>query len=244
MLGETVCKHNQSGFCKFKNTCRNKHENTLCPKDDHCTSKECLFRHPKSCKNYKREGTCRFKEFCAYKHDKDKDHHINVKELITNHEQEMSAIKHEMNQLKLIISQMGNQIMILNQELQNTIQINVQEIVKIVVETLDKSKDPVQPSEAEQESPFSVHCDHCEFNCKNEKLMSAHMSKKHGKGYSCEFCGRYFGTKKFLEDHNKTIHNGNHNLTESECEDTLQEKSNEVEQNHKEKKQKKKKANK
>ena len=129
---------------------------------------------------------------------------MNVKELITNHEQEISTIKNEMNQLKLIMSQMGHQIMILNQELQNTNQINVQEIVKIVVETLDKSKDLVEHSEAEQEMAFSVHCDHCEFNCKNEKLMSAHMSKKHGEGYSCELCGRYFGTKKFLEDHYKT----------------------------------------
>ena len=115
-----------------------------------------MFRHLKSCKNYKREGTCRFKEYCAYKHEKDKDQRINVKEIITNHEQEISKIKNEMKELKLITSQMGksnndtearttkpksnpikpNQI--------KSNQINIQEILKIVVETLDKSKDSVQ----------------------------------------------------------------------------------------------------
>ena len=59
-----------------------------------------MFRHFKSCKNYKREETCRFKKYFAYKHEKDKDQHINVKEIITNHVQEISTIKNEVNQLK------------------------------------------------------------------------------------------------------------------------------------------------
>ena len=52
----------------------------------------------------------------------------------------------------------------------------------IVVETLDKSKDSVQQSEAEQETAFSVHCDRCGFNCKNEKLLSTHMSENNREG--------------------------------------------------------------
>ena len=67
MLDETVCKHNQKGICKFKLTCRNKHENALCPEEVTCASKECNFGHPKSGKNFNREGACRFKENCAYK---------------------------------------------------------------------------------------------------------------------------------------------------------------------------------
>ena len=38
------------------------------------------------------------KEYCGYKHEKDKDQHINVKEFITNHEQEISTIKNKVNQ--------------------------------------------------------------------------------------------------------------------------------------------------
>ena len=83
MMDETVCKHNQRGFCKFKLSCRNKHENTLCPKKDTYTLRECISRHPKVCKNYKRDETCGFNDQCAYK---DSDQKINVKELIKNHE--------------------------------------------------------------------------------------------------------------------------------------------------------------
>ena len=44
----------------------------------------------------------------------------------------------EMNELKGIISQMGNQILIINEELQNAKQYNIAEIVKVVLSILDK----------------------------------------------------------------------------------------------------------
>ena len=99
MSEDTVCKQNQRGFCKFKLLCRKRHENALCPEDATCISKECVFRHPKVCKNYSKEGICRFKEFCAYKHEKDTNQNNSVKHLITNHEKEISTIKHELNQI-------------------------------------------------------------------------------------------------------------------------------------------------
>ena len=87
MLDETVCKHNQKCFCKFKLTCRKKYENALCPEEVTCTSKECIFRHPKVCKNCNRLGACRFKENCAYKHEKDMNQNINVKDFIAFNEE-------------------------------------------------------------------------------------------------------------------------------------------------------------
>ena len=48
--------------------------------------------------NLQKRRNLKFKEYCGYKHEKDKDQHINVKELITNHEQESSTIKNKVNQ--------------------------------------------------------------------------------------------------------------------------------------------------
>ena len=62
------------------------------------------------CKNFNKEGACRFKEKCAYKHEKDMIQNINVKDLIANHEKEISAMKDEMKQLKTIVSQIENKI--------------------------------------------------------------------------------------------------------------------------------------
>ena len=63
-----------------------------------------------------------------------------------------------MNQLKAIISRMGNQIFILNQNLENINKINVQEVVEIVVKTLDNSQGSVKPSQEEMDSDLPFHC--------------------------------------------------------------------------------------
>ena len=68
-------------------------------------------------------------------------------------------MKDEMNQLKVIISQMGNQILILNQNLENINKINVQEVVDIVVKTLDNSNGSVKPSQNDKDSDLPLHCD-------------------------------------------------------------------------------------
>ena len=235
MMNGAICKHNQRGFCKFKLFCRNKHENTLCPKEDTSTSRDSIFRHPKVCKNYTRHETCRFNDQCAYKHEKDSDQKINIKELIKNHEKDIGAIKDEMNQLKAIISQMGKQILILNQNLENINKINVQEVVEIVVKTLDNSKGSVKPSQEERDSDLLfqcdmdskkgtdnkhvdvaehfINCEECSFNSSNEWTIIRHMSKEHPdilkKYCSCDEFGTYFGTRYLLKVHNEKEHSHN-----------------------------------
>ena len=44
-------------------------------------------------------------------------------------------MKNELHQMKAIVSQVGNQIMILSQELERTVKNSVKEIVEIVVKT-------------------------------------------------------------------------------------------------------------
>ena len=31
-----ICQHNQTGFCKFRDKCQKKHENTLCENTENC----------------------------------------------------------------------------------------------------------------------------------------------------------------------------------------------------------------
>ena len=52
--------------------------------------------------------------------------------------------------------------------------------------------------------------------------MIAHMSTEHEECPFCYFCEKYFGTKKFLKDHNSSKHKELHDTTESECEDNTQ----------------------
>ena len=100
MSGEALCKHNQSGFCKYKSKCRKRHEDRLCPEEQNFTSKECSFRHPKTCRYFYKEEICRFGEDCSYAHKKFIKKDMKFEEMKDKHENEINDIKDEMDKLK------------------------------------------------------------------------------------------------------------------------------------------------
>ena len=62
-----VCKHFQTGHCKFGGSCKKRHVPENCPKGD-CLGKACLQRHPKQCRFFSQSGFCKFGDHCSYKH--------------------------------------------------------------------------------------------------------------------------------------------------------------------------------
>ena len=62
-----VCKHFQTGYCKFGHSCKKHHNSEICVKAD-CQGKACLQRHPKQCKFFFQGGFCKFGDNCSYKH--------------------------------------------------------------------------------------------------------------------------------------------------------------------------------
>ena len=62
-----VCKHFQTGFCKFADKCKRRHEKEIC-QITHCSSKTCRKRHPKLCKFFSLNHFCKFGDLCCYKH--------------------------------------------------------------------------------------------------------------------------------------------------------------------------------
>ena len=63
----TVCRHFQTGYCKFREHCKKRHEKVVCP-SVHCSVKTCTKRHPKACKFYAINQFCKFGDSCCYKH--------------------------------------------------------------------------------------------------------------------------------------------------------------------------------
>ena len=66
--GVAICKFFQSGYCKFKLTCKKKHVTTVCD-DKMCNQKGCEKRHPRKCKYVIKYGNCKLGPICAYSHD-------------------------------------------------------------------------------------------------------------------------------------------------------------------------------
>ena len=67
---QKICIFNQTGFCKFKDECLNKHLDQVCEQSD-CTDDVCksLKRHPKPCKKFMNSKYCYNNENCADTHE-------------------------------------------------------------------------------------------------------------------------------------------------------------------------------
>ena len=68
----SVFKHNQTGYCKYKDACNKVHEGRICQNSNKCIRKDFIRRHPKICKPFSKEEGCTFKNDCSYLHDIDK----------------------------------------------------------------------------------------------------------------------------------------------------------------------------
>ena len=100
-----------------------------------------------------------------------------------------------------MILQLGNQIEVLNEEIQIGKQSHIEDIVKVVVTMLDKPKDLEKASETSKEHQNIIHWDQYEFKCIKEKQMIKHISQIHEGCHSWDLCARYFGTKNLLQKH-------------------------------------------
>ena len=99
------CHHNNIGFCKFRDHCKNQHFHTICLKF-FCKSQECQNRHPKNCKF---GDSCKFnaRNACAYKHQKlvdtELDETKNLSKKIKGLQDEVRFLQAEMSKLKKCI---------------------------------------------------------------------------------------------------------------------------------------------
>ena len=102
---EQVCKHYQTGYCKFGEHCRKHHVNIICKKEN-CNSKDCIERHPKICKYFTVGNACKFDDSCSYLHVK------------RNENSDISELTNKVNQLESMIINMSLQIKSLTEELE------------------------------------------------------------------------------------------------------------------------------
>ena len=158
MAESSTCQYFQTGFCKFRENCRNIHEHTICKEQHDFKAVGCSFRHPKVCRSFKNDGSCKFKDECAYNHKRNKDD-----KSMTEDDLKVSTLHQEVAHLKAKISQLENNIEFLQQEIQKVAQINVSEIGAIVLSTQNGDKLSKHDAEAFENKEESVKCDICNF---------------------------------------------------------------------------------
>ena len=63
----SVCRHYQTGYCKYGSQSGKTHFNNICQKQG-CISNTCTDKHPRTWKYFANNGHCRYKDQCAYIH--------------------------------------------------------------------------------------------------------------------------------------------------------------------------------
>ena len=106
--GLSVCKFFQTGYCKFKMTCKKKHVTIVCD-DKMCNQKGCEKRHPRRCKYLIKYGNCKLGSICAYSHDNQNSKRENerlekkIDELLDKTNKKDEIIKELLDDVKILI---------------------------------------------------------------------------------------------------------------------------------------------
>ena len=222
---DNICKFNQRGFCKFKESCLKRHENKVCKDLNECRNKKCQERHPQICKYFDKDKKCRHKEKCAYFHREETDAQQKLNEILAyalaTQIKEVADMRNEIIELKIKVQNLenSNQAKHINKE--NNEQKNTSE-----------EADDVQLKKTRK-----LHqCDMCEYTSENNITLIKHKNTKHtqvhlsdtdivgtsvtGKQtFHCDQCNYSCQNKKSLKKHVSHNHEGLHQKSCMQCDE-------------------------
>ena len=174
--GIPLCRHNQTGFCKFGDQCFKDHINEIC-KEKLCKNNNCTKRHPRVCKYFASNNRCKFEESCAYIHHKREN-----MEQIDLLEREVNYLKSEIIKLTKQTEEMVQKVK--ENYLQNNDINEMKEEIIQIKDTMSKITNNflnVQMNEHEQESNGETNflCVKCDSTFKSEMTLNKHVNTKH-----------------------------------------------------------------
>ena len=242
----TICKFNQTGFCKFKQLCKKEHVKEICQNQSDCKNEMCTLRHPKICRHFSRDGSCRHHNRCAYMHTekiKESDAQQKLNEILamalTTQIKELAEMRNEMIELKLKVQHLENNNQIkdvnkVNNEQKNTlkeadnVQLNqVKEIYQCdkCEYKCEKNITLIKHKNTKHTGKDKFHCDQCNYSCPSKRSLKKHMSHKHEglnkKAFmQCVKCDKTFQNKTELETHMEDHHSLSEENQEEPCECT------------------------
>ena len=225
-MEDTICKYNQSGFCKFRKTCDKRHDNEICNNITNCKETQCTKRHPKKCKRFNENGKCFYKEECAYLHDDVTSNQNKLNEMMSlcviKHENEIKELTKDVKRLEDVLKNMTVHIETLVKALQSSQQSENRNYPK-TQDNDNENKDP--------ETEIVFRCEQCSFYCKKEVTLKKHVNTKHDRElqdvqlqdsektckFHCDQCEYSCASKKSLKKHAVNEHKVQNNFPCVEC---------------------------
>ena len=176
----SVCKHHQSGYCKYGDQCHKPHNNEKC-REKVCRERKCRKRPPKSCNFFARNNTCKYNEMCAYAHP-DKESHTHIEDL----EKEVRGLKLDIEKLSKHTAEMADELFIIQSthkeihdikehitHLRNNMSAMMVKLASIEQE--DCTENVLQ----EQIEEKYFKCEQCDLNSTSYMSLRKHINTKH-----------------------------------------------------------------
>ena len=209
-MEQVVCKHFQTGFCKFAEHCRKQHVQEIC-QTNQCTLKSCTQRHPNICRYFNTHNACKFGEKCAYLHN------------ITKEKSDTAELENKINKLEEWVQTMSQQITSLQNEISSMkkkssstalfkwtecgYKASTNTVLKRHITTKHNIKTLEQISDSiTYDSPKLVHSSQEE---RDKTIINIHEAvTEHCVNLKCEYWNCQFNAKdtKDLENHIKVKH--------------------------------------
>ena len=190
------------GYCKFQSHCPKQDIDEICPIYKECDDNGCIKRHPKTCKNYERNGKCRF-ERCAYSHEKEEnnlkieilenkvaDLKLKIEDIRkTNHENLETERKNYSEKFINLNNTLADIVVRLSIEENNCKETNLIQTSKEA--EMDRTKTKISKRKVntvtkkiKECSGRTVHkegymCDQCDFKTDKEITLTKHTNTKH-----------------------------------------------------------------
>ena len=207
---QKVCGFFKFGYCKYKDTCRKKHNSEIC-ENTSCEIRNCLLRHPKICRYFRDFGRCKFDELCAFKHI----------EAETTSSKRLEMLEKKVEENKKIIDQLRLAQKKIEKDLKER-DTEIRKLNETLMKLLEKAErnDSIDVPEKEDNeeiddlestfcNPFNkLKCNFCDFKAKDERGLKIHERRKHTnplvtvneekrKKYTCEECDYETNIKKY-----------------------------------------------
>ena len=190
-MGKRRCKHQNRGFCKFKENCKNIHAENICEEflqNEKCERKGCPFRHPKNCFHWqKNKDGCKWEKTCQYLHI-DSKKYSKIEDNDTVFSCDISNIK-----------------VACKQTLDEHIKLSHNAIV-FSCDQCDHKDTSVQAMTTHKEMLHkkTYSCEYCNFETEENVILTSHIKSNHE--LSCNLCETKFKTEVSLEMHIKFKH--------------------------------------
>ena len=136
MATQEFCRFNKYGHCKFQETCRMKHSENICEKEN-CEISTCFERQPRECIYFRDFQRCKFGSFCSFKHKIPND------ETFESLRKELGEVKSKLDKLEADLAVKRQQIeMILRSHRNNEIVLEINQNFDYIVPDQGSQKCP------------------------------------------------------------------------------------------------------